>query len=224
MFQLSLQFSNNRENLAEQLRKLTGKTVSVNLTDNSTSMLSVRSRGKAAFVRMHWMFLNGGQDVIREIADFIKIGRGSGLLVRKFISENRACLKKREIRSAKAALRSQGRFYDLAGIFHELNNEYFEGGVTALIGWGKQNIRRSVKKRTLGSYNRQTNTVWISPALDRRNVPKYFVRFVVYHEMLHSVVKEERKKCRRVVHTPEFRKREQLFKDYDKAVSWENKH
>jgi len=75
----------------------------------------------------------------------------------------------------------------------------------------------------LGSYCKHTGTIRINPVLDRRNVPLYFIRFVVYHEMLHSSMREERKNGRRSVHNPEFRKRERLFREYEKAISWEKK-
>jgi len=221
MFQLSLQFSNSKDTLREYLEKMTGKSVSLTLTDNSTSMLSIRTKSNSVSVRMHWMFLNADNEIIREIAKFIKTRKGRIPLIRKFISENRTCLKKREIYSIQPRIRTQGRFYNLREIFDSLNNNYFGGGITASISWGKQNSRKAVRKRTLGSYCGHTNTIRINPVLDRKNVPHYFIEYVIYHEMLHSAVTGEKKNGRKSVHTSEFRKRERLFKEYDKAISWE---
>ena len=72
MFQLNLHFLNNRDTLIEHLEKETGKSVSLAVTDNSTSMLSLRPQGKSVSVRLHWMFLDAGPDVVSEIASFIK--------------------------------------------------------------------------------------------------------------------------------------------------------
>lgn len=224
MFQLSLQFSNSKDTLQHYLEKVTGKSVSLTITDNSTSLLSIRTKSNSVSVRMHWMFLNAGDEVIREVADFIKTRNGRTPLIEKFISKNRTCLKKREQRSMQPGIRTQGRFYDLKEIFDNLNIEYFGGSITASIGWGKGNSRRVVRKRTLGSYCRHVNSIRINPVMDRKNVPLYFIRYVIYHEMLHSSVKEERKNGRRSVHTSEFRKRERLFKDYEKAISWEKRN
>jgi predicted metal-dependent hydrolase len=122
------------------------------------------------------------------------------------------------------SIRTQGRFYDLRDIFDDLNSEYFGGRISATISWSRQTSRRHARKRLLGSYWSQTNAIRINPVLDRKSVPLYVIRYIVYHEMLHSVVKEERRNGRRRVHTPAFRKQEQLFKDHDKAVAWEKRN
>jgi len=221
MVQFSLQFSNNKDTLRDYLEKITGKSISLTLTDNSTSMLSIRTKGNSVSVRMHWMFLDAPDEVINEIAGFIKTRKGRTHLISKFISENRTCLKKRKRNFRQLSIHVQGRFHNLREIFDDLNAEYFGGRITASISWGKRNARRAVSRRTLGSYCVHTGNIRINPVLDRRNVPCYFIRYIVYHEMLHSALKEERKNGRRSLHTSEFRKKERLFKDYEKAVSWE---
>lgn len=221
MFQLSLHFSNSKDTLRDFLEKITGKSVSLTITDNSTSVLSIRTKSNAVAVRMHCMFLNADNEIIREIANFIKTRKGQTPLIRKFISENHTCLKKRQLCSRQLKIRTQGRFYNLREIFDSLNNNYFGGGITTSISWGKQNSRRAVRKRTLGSYCGHSNSIRINPALDRKNVPHYFIEYVIYHEMLHSTITGEKKNGRKSVHTSEFRKRERLFKEYDKAISWE---
>lgn len=223
MFQLSLQFSNNKDTLKDSLEKMTGKSVSLTLTDNATNVLSIRTKGNLVSVRIHWMFLNADDEVIREMASFIKTRKVRTPFIRKFISENQTCLKKKEQNARQLSIHTKGRFHNLREIFDDINNEYFGGRITASIGWGKGNARRAVRNRTLGSYCGHTDTIRINPVLDRRNVPRYFIRYVVYHEMLHSAVEEERKNGRRSVHTSEFRKLERLFKDYGKAVSWEKR-
>jgi len=223
MFQLSFHFLNSKDTLEDYLEKMSGKSVSLTITDNSTSLLSIRTKSNLVSVRMHWMFLNADDEVIREMASFIKTRKGRTPLIRKFIRENQISIKKREQNSRQLSIRTQGRFHNLREIFDDLNNEYFGGRITASISWGKENARRAVRNRTLGSYCGHTDTIRINPVLDRKNVPCYFIRYVVYHEMLHSDVEEERKNGRRSVHSSKFRKLERLFKDYGKAVLWEKR-
>lgn len=223
MVQLSLQFSHNKDILKDYFEKMTGKCISLVFTDNSTSLLSMRTKGDLLSLRMHWMFLSAGEEVIREMADFVKRRKGRTPLIRKFINDNQACLRKKEQNTGQLRVRTQGRFHNLREIFDSLNNEYFRGRITASIIWGKGKARRIVKKRTLGSYCGQDDMIRINPVLDRKYVPGYFIRYVVYHEMLHSVLRGQKKNGRRSVHPPEFRKRERLFKDYAKSVSWERK-
>lgn len=61
--------------------------------------------------------------------------------------------------------------------------------------------------------------------LDDAFYPPYFVAFVVYHEMLHNVVpgKTDAMGYYRV-HTPEFKRLEKQFAEYDMAMKWEKKH
>jgi predicted metal-dependent hydrolase len=223
MLQMRLLFSHSEDTLRDSLAKMTGQVVSLTLTDNSTSMLSIRKKDGFLAVRMHRMFLTAGEGIIKEIAGFIKKRRGQTPLIRQFIRDNRTALKTKERKVRPPSLCEQGDIYHLREIFDAINREYFEGSVSAAIGWGKGNSRRAVRKRTLGTYCSTTNTIRINPVLDRRNVPNYFIRFVVYHEMLHSVVKEERKNGRRAMHTPEFRKKEKLYKDYEKSIGWEKR-
>jgi len=224
VLQLDLFFTYNRDSLEYYLTKNTGETVSLVVTDNSTSMLSVKKKGKSVFVRLHWIFLNAENDVIREIAEFIKSRRGGTPLIRKFIRNNIHFLKKKSSRPANIIHR--GVYYDLREIFDSLNDKYFRGRMTSPIRWGKKHSRKAVKKRTLGSYSSSTDTIIINPFLDTRNVPRYFLEFIVYHEMLHSgmYMEETKKNNRRSVHSSEFKKRERLFEHYDKAVSWEKRH
>jgi len=223
MLQMTLLFSHSRDTLQASLEKMTGKAVSLTLTDNSTSMLSIRKKDGSVSVRMHRMFLAAGEEVIREMAGLIKVRKGRTPLIRQFIRDNRVFLKKKERRVRPPSICEQGKIYHLREIFDALNSEYFQGSISASIGWGKGNSRRAVRKRTLGSYCSAAKTIRINPVLDRRNIPHYFIRFVVYHEMLHSAVKEERKNNRRAMHTPEFRRRERLYRDYEKAMRWERR-
>jgi hypothetical protein len=220
---MSLQFSGNKDTLKDYLEKMTGKCISLFVTDNSNSLLSIRKKGNSAFVRIHWMFLNAGDEVIMEMVDSIKTRKGRTPLIRKFINDNQTCLRRREQNARPAKARTQGRFHNLCKTFASLNNEYFGGRITATISWGKGKARRIVKKRTLGSYCEQTESIRIHPVLDRENVPHYFIRYVVYHEMLHSILRGEKNNGRRSIHSPEFRKRERLYKEYAKAVLWEKR-
>jgi predicted metal-dependent hydrolase len=223
MLQLGLFFQNNKETLRDYFEKATGKPVSLTITDNSTSMLSVKTRQKTVLVRLHCMFLHAGNDVIIEVAEFVKKRRGSTPLITSFIRENEKYLRNRPFRQ-KSTRDTKGRYHNLREIFDSLNNEYFSGSVSASIEWGKKSYRWAVRNRTLGSYSSSNNIIRINPVLDKKNVPLYFIRFVAYHEMLHANLHEKEKDRRRLVHSAEFKRRERLFDRYEKAVSWEKKH
>ncbi len=225
MHQLNLPFQYDKDTLRDYLERLTGKPISLRVTDNSTSLLSIRPGKDLISVRMHWMFLKAGNDVIRDLADFILRRKGPSPHLRQFINEHRDCITVRDAGCrSTAAIRTQGRFHDLDSMFRELNDTYFGGRITASISWGTRTAKRRVRRRTLGSFSQHTNTIWISPLLDRRRVPDFFIRFIVYHEMLHSIMGEEKHNGRRRIHSAAFREQERSFRDYEKAVVWEKKH
>jgi predicted metal-dependent hydrolase len=221
--QMNLFSLHNKDTLSSCLEKETGKAVSLTLTDNSTSMISVKTKGDLISIRLHRMFLNAGNEVIQEIAAFARKRKGSMPFIRDFIRENQNSIENTNRSSRKVVTQTRGRYHNLQELYGLVNSRYFDGRIKASIGWGKKISRWAVRKRTLGSYSHQTNTIWINPVLDRRNVPRYVVRFIVYHEMLHCDIPVEKKDGRRLLHSPEFKRRERLFEQYEKVVSWEKK-
>jgi hypothetical protein len=217
--QLSFSFEHDPGFLVHTFEKTSGRSVSLVLTDNSTSMLSIRKKGSVSFVRLHRMFLCADEGTLNEIALFIKHDSGNLTRFRDFLNKMRSVVRRKPPRAFP--VRTQGRCYDLLAIFERLNEEYFDSRLTSVITWGSGSSRKTVRKRTLGSYGNHTNIIRINPILDKNTVPEYYIKFIVYHEMLHAAMGIMEKDGRRFVHTRTFRERERLFKDYDKAMRWE---
>jgi hypothetical protein len=55
-------------------------------------------------------------------------------------------------------------------------------------------------------------------------VPRYFVSYIVYHELLHHLIPAVRVAGRAVLHPAEFSRREQEFRHYERAITWEQKN
>jgi hypothetical protein len=217
--QLSLPLTRDIVRLGDYFQTVAGRPVALIITDNATSMLSIRDRGKTVIMRLHRMFLDAGDDVIGEITHFLTRRRGNTPLLRRFLRENRHRIRRSAPR--RPALRSEGKCHDLEEVFRLLNTQYFDNRVLSSITWGARSTRYAARQRTLGSYSRHVDTIRIHPVLDRKSVPRYFVEFVVYHEMLHADMGTNEKNGRRSVHSKEFRDREKLFRHFTKAVAWE---
>jgi predicted SprT family Zn-dependent metalloprotease len=205
--------------LKKILEGLTGRPLILVFTENRTTLLSIRKAVDGVTIRVHRVFLSAGIDIFLEIADFITKGHCNSRLLRAFFREKRPALKQK--RSVTARIRPEGKAYCLKSIYEKVNSEYFDGAISACITWGRINPKQSVKMRTLGSYNFETNTIRINPLLDRKTVPLYFIEFVVYHEMLHALLGIKKKNGRRSVHSKEFRLYEKKFNEYSKALEWE---
>ncbi|MGM5488043.1 MAG: SprT-like domain-containing protein [Nanobdellota archaeon] len=67
-------------------------------------------------------------------------------------------------------------------------------------------------KRTLGSYNFHSDTLTISSLLSE--APEQLLDYVMYHEVLHKVLKFDHRKRNARHHTAEFRRLESQFEDH----------
>jgi predicted SprT family Zn-dependent metalloprotease len=216
--QLLLPFSLDESGLKALLEQLTGRPLCLVITDNRTSMLSVRKTAGCVTVRVHRIFLSAGKSICREIAEFIGGGQCNSRLLRAFFRQKRPALTQKNY---NVRHRPTGQTYCLKSIYEKLNAGYFDGAISASVTWGRISTKQRVKMRTLGSFNFETNTIRINPVLDRKTVPAYFVEFVVYHEMLHAWLGIKSKNGRRSVHSKEFRLHEKKFREYAKALEWE---
>lgn len=207
--------------LREFLERLSGKPVNLALTDNVSSMLSIRQKGQGVTVRLQKIFLYAGPDVLVEIGTLIRHGRGKRDRLRWFIEENSRLMVSRA--ETMQTIRTRGRHHDLKALFDRLNRDYFDGRIRSVITWAPGRNLRSARKRTLGSYIRTTDTIRINPVLDRKSIPRYVIEFIIYHEMLHADMGVTVTKGRRIVHSVEFKRRERLFHDYERVIEWERK-
>lgn len=185
-------------------------------------MLSIKRDREMLSLRIHRVFLEAEESVIQAVADFIKNRKSARPVLQAFIRRNCSSLKSRAAR--RAPLRTAGVCHCLETLFKNVNAEYFDGGVTAAITWGRRVSGRRTRRVTLGSYCRDSSTIRINPLLDRKSVPKFFLEFIIYHEMLHAALGTVVTNGRRSVHFREFRRREKQFAAYEQAVTWEKEH
>jgi len=75
-----------------------------------------------------------------------------------------------------------------------------------------------------GVYVQDARIIRIHPTLDRAEVPEFYVAAVVFHEMLHQAVPAREVGGRRIVHGPEFRRRERAYPDHGRARAWEERN
>jgi len=123
-------------------------------------------------------------------------------------------------------LRHEGRYFDLRRIFDRLNRRHFRGQLRDYeVMWGRRRRHRPKDHFVFGTIQEEDRVIRINPLLDQPFVPLSFLKYVLYHEMLHSVVPDEKlRNGRRRVHTEEFNRREQRFPGYRRARRWEEEN
>jgi hypothetical protein len=170
---------------------------------------------------------------VRAVAEFVESRKGSErarqalVTIREHFSRHRGTGLRR-----KPVLRPEGATLDLRQVVDDLNRRYFEGRLSVAITWGRSSTAGSAHRcrrgRTaslqLGSYSYEDNLIRIHRVLDDPGVPRHVVEAVVHHELLHADMPPEVHNGRRFFHTPEFRRRERLFRQLDRANAWIQDH
>jgi hypothetical protein len=202
--------------------------LALGITDNRFTMISVRrDRGPVYRVRLHHMFVTAPAPVTRALARYISHNESQASRdLGRFIEENQEAIRRvRRRRPAALTLETGGEVHDLREVYDDLNSAYFDDQIDARITWGSRSGRR--RSRTsikMGSYSVEDRLIRIHPALDRRFVPRYFLEWIVYHEMLHQVHDIPVIGGRRQFHTPEFLAQEANFEHFDRARTWERRN
>jgi len=126
------------------------------------------------------------------------------------------------------AQRTAGEHHDLAALAASLEGAHGAQALARLerrptFGFGRFPTRAPRRSLDLGNYDRERNWVRIHPVLDAADVPAWFVRFVLYHELLHALAAQE-KWDDGAPHGPTFRTNEALLPDTARAKRWQRAH
>lgn len=208
--------------LQAELERRTGMRISLTVTNNSSSLMAFYPdrAGRHARLRIHHMFLNADTHVIGALATWLTHRRHqrSAAVIDAFIRSNEHLIQ-RAARSHR--IRTAGLVHDLSEYYHELNASEFANRIATPITWGRMATRARRRSIRLGSYSPEDDIIRIHPNLDQTFVPDYFVRYIVFHEMLHADLGVElAENGRRRVHTPEFNRRERAYREYARAMKW----
>jgi hypothetical protein len=215
-----------RQALERKFELAVAGPVQLAVTDNRQRMITqTRERGTLR-VRVHMMFLDAAERVQDALVAYVVgANKASSQVIGTYIDKNSHRI--RASRKIRGPIRTKGKVHDLREIFDRVNETYFGGGLgEILITWGRRTKpgtapRRSIK---LGSYSAQERLIRIHPILDRKWVPRYFLSYVVYHELVHHVVPPVRVAGQMLLHPPEFLRRERQFRYYERSIAWEEAH
>ncbi len=199
-------------------------SLDITFTDNRYTMISVRREPKARRyrLRVHHMFADAGPTVTRALARYVADNdAAASRMLGEFIDEHQHRVRPRRDRSRIQTV-TEGDCFDLEELYDDLNRRYFGGTIDARISWGARS--RRVRRRNsikMGSYSVEDRLIRIHRTLDRPFVPRYFIEWIVYHEMLHQVHEAPIIGGRRRFHTKAFLEDEARYERYDEARAWE---
>lgn len=215
-----------RQGLERRLNVAHGGVVQLSVTDNRRRMVTRTQVNGVLKVRVHMMFLDAPARVVDALVRYVVDGdQQASTLVGQFIEANSHRI--RAVRPARGPLRTKGSVHDLYAVLAEVSERYLGASPPDVaITWGRQTQPNGGPRKTikLGSYSATERLIRVHPSLDKEWVPRYFVSYIVYHELLHHVIPAVLDGGRALLHTSEFLQREREFRHYERAIAWERKH
>ncbi len=188
---------------------------------NRSTIFSLRERDRGLHFHVHWAALEHEQDLVASVVhkDAVAWKRIQVAFGRWRAAQEQAGT----LRPARQeALEPAGEVHDLARLFQEQNEAHFQGALAAPIGWGRWPAEGARSRIRLGSCGGKPPRIRLHPVLDHADVPVEFVRFIVFHEMLHlAMPPRPGSGSRRLVHPASFRAAERAHPDYAFATAWE---
>ncbi len=178
---------------------------------------TIRRRQDRLLVRLSDLLQGAPEAVLKAILHILlaklygeEIAPGHAQRYRRYISSQELVAKAHLVRQARGRKRvsgPRGQAYDLDRIFDDLNRRFFHG----LLGRPQMTWSRDRARRNLGHYDPAHNTIVVSRAFDRPEVPRCALEYLVYHEMLHLKHPTKLGGSRRCFHSREFQAEEKLF-------------
>ena len=132
-----------------------------------------------------------------------------------YSAEVRRRLAKLRRRRCQPALRDSDH-HAIEPMFEWLNRRYFSSALhRPRLGWSTRCWRSQ-----MGSYDPVIDRIVLNRRLDRADVPRFVVEYVLYHEMLHVKHPGQLARCGLRVHSAAFRAEEKQFGRYAEARGW----
>jgi len=214
-----------------------GRPVEVRYGEARRAVVRVERPGRVSegrrsmVVHLNAMFARAPEEVQHALALWLRSGRRarrSCLVLDEWIDRSLERLHRERPRAL--ALRTRGNSHDLGALAHELREREFQGVFGGdlpwpRITWGRNGRSRTRRTLRLGSFDYASRVVRLHPVLDQPRVPIWFVRYVLFHELLHAALGDRtRVGGRRSHHGPEFRRREAGYVDGQRALAWEKEN
>lgn len=189
----------------------------------SSLVLTIRRREDQIFVRFSDLLCRAPLAVLEGAAALL-LGRiyrrkPSAPLIAPYLDYARSQRTRDRIqrmrggRVRRAATGPAGQHFNLSQMFDELNAQYFGGKLARPhISWSARTWRRQ-----FGCYDPGPNQIVLNRRMDRPNVPRFAVEYVLFHEMLHVKHPTRRSGCTLVSHSREFRQEEKLYPHFTRA-------
>ncbi len=228
------------DSLAQALTQELGAPVQVQFTRSRSTPVQAKAMGFGPFAKagvhlsLHRFFEDAPPATVADLGHWLRVGkraRAASQRLDHWIQTRVSDLPTRAPRRMR--LKTCGEHYDLPPLLEtvrlqEFPDHFTEDDANSLalpaITWSQQSTKSKLRSLRLGSYNKERNLVRIHPILDDPEAPEFFVRYIIFHELLHAVHPSFKGPGGRWVHhCRDFRQSESQYPDFERALAWEQK-
>jgi len=222
--------------LAERLKPaVSGARLSVALgRARSTPIQYERRRDGTAVqvrLRLHRCFASAPDAVLDDLAAWLRAGKRA----RAATARLDAWMEARIAAEGPAPIPANGRrprgaHHDLAALAAQLWLEPYPRAYLGdldrcpTLGWGRRTSPKGRRRLQLAAYEKTRHWIRVNPVLDASWIPGWFVKCVLFHELLHAVQPEEHDRAgRALTHGPWFRNAERGYPLFAASKAWEQR-
>lgn len=215
--------------LVEKIRSAVGSEAQITFTDNRYRFLSVQNKNGRMKIRLARFFVMADKKLHDHLLSYIA-GQEKKLDQSVYRYAESVVVEKKRVLKLSVGM-SAGRVYDLDQTLKNVCRLHDMDAKKLIIRWGRMGrsplLGKKLRRRKqgsirLGSCDTERRIITIHPVLDNIVVPKEYLEFIVYHELLHIVLEREySKNGRRIDHGKKFRQAEKEFYQYESARKFE---
>jgi len=210
--------------IKEILEKKSNLKVSLKIAEYKSTYIRIFKDRFNLKISLHKLFTKAPKDVEDAIVSFcLKRDKKSFTTIKNYAIKHFHKLDYTHKLNINKLI-TKGGYFDLQQIYDNLNKIYFNDRLKLFITWFEKPTYKKFRHVTFGSYDKNMKLIRINKLLDRSDFPFYFINYIVYHEMLHSICEEQiNEKGQRKIHTKTFAQEERKFAYFKEAVQFKKK-
>ena len=214
----------NKEELIDEVKKYVPYQCHVEIKSINRNLIQVKKNIFKTYIFIHPVFLKGDKNIVQDLIHFILQKNRSRLLESK---KRLSHFYEQNYTPKSVRLNHDFHFQDMKTFFENIIIS-IEPLFTQIdfqnlkITWGKRS-KKPRKTIRFGSYDNKRLLVRLNPQLDRPDVPEFFIKSIIYHEVTHYI-------CFQLFQSKSYHNNAfyQLLKkidpNYEKSLLWEEKN
>ncbi len=209
------------QTLSDNLREKTKKTVKIKINDNKSHYFVLKDHQNLISISLHRHFLEAPLSVLDSLVTYIISKKKEDFLpIKQFIYSIQKILDFSDLVDQED-MTYKGEYFDLLEEYNFVNEHYFNGSLELKITWFKP-VYKTFRHITFGSYDRQYKLIRVNKLLDHKNVIDQYIKYLIFHEMLHEVYPSEMLKSGRYqMHGKAFKEHEKKFPNFTQMKKFE---